>query len=426
MQKLRDFAGATCVAVALVLSCKSNAQSFSLDLPKESRPVIRKSDRTPEVFLIPVDQKKRTSVGIPLGTPDLLTFEKGLRATVADKGVEVFRDTSFWVFGVEMKNEKQTRAEYQALLHELGLDRVGARVVVYSVPSALIKERLEKTWSGFFERMAYYFPSVTRDFQMPFVSEALLAFTLVSLTNVYNVAFVLPKSLDGIEYGLTAVMHLALNYSTNIFYKFQTNWTNRYQTQPKWSQWIERNSKQAILTLFFVINYNIFGNITDISQFFASDLEWADKMSVAWGATGTFLKAQLMTIALSCIYYTTYNANGFGKWLVSVDGVERSEVAQKILPWIRVPTSTLQTALLAISSTSAAAPLLDVGFLEARPGHAYFVAAIAAGAYFFWKWPHALDRVLDGAMKMRDLGRMINDPGTHHQKRARLAACFEL
>lgn len=423
------------ILFALVLTAQGavgKTKVFPLETPEGERTAIRLNPTQNETFLVPPDQRGRNSVGIPIGTNNPQEFQKQLKASIQHYGQQALLGSTFFVMGIEMKNEKQVQKAFEEAIEEAGAKDLGLKVVVYSVPTAMIKKRLTSVWTDFFESLKYFQFSPKRDYQAPYLVEAIVATTIVGLTNISNIFFILPQRMDGIDYALTAFTHLALGLSTNIFFKTLGNWVTRYQSEAKRIQWIERNIKQIAITSLFVLNYNIFGNITEISNVMLSDLNGLEKVLITKDAIATLAREQLLTILLNAIYYTTYNANGFSRWVNSVKGAQRSALAQKMLPWIRVPTSALQTALLVNASTSTDAPVLDLGIIEVGTGHLYFAGAIAFGSFVFGKWPNFLDSLLTVGFKVQEFKHYLkgSTKGQKHRSHTKVhhykSKCFEL
>ncbi|MEI7973476.1 MAG: hypothetical protein WCH11_03820 [Bdellovibrio sp.] len=398
----------------VLFSCIASAQSWDWELPEKERLPIRKNILNPDtLFFVPQDQDGRTSNGIPFEVKNLHQVEQELRLRIEAVGYENFQDTRFYLTGVAMRDERRVKSQYEKMLHRLKLDERGVDVVIFSVPTVLVHQQVRRTWETFFEQVRYFFPSMQRDFESPTKFESFFASSITTLSNIPNLFFILPKKINPHNYLLTATAHLSLNLSTSIFFRFLGNWGNRYQSSSSRGRFFERYGKQALVTAIFVISYNVFGNFHEISQYFGSAHDFVEaSKDVGWESL-KFLQKNLVTIALNVLYYAQINTNGFAHWASSKKGVVENRMAQTILPWIRIPTSALQTGLLALSSTAASTPWLDLGLVQINEWHLPFAAAVGVGTFVFWKWPNFLDSVLELAFRLRDFGRYLNHPNPH-------------
>lgn len=390
-----------------------HAQNWQWDTSPRERLAIRRHIVDPgNIFFVPQDQNGRTSNGIRFEVQNLHQVEEELRHRIEEVGYSSFKDTVFYLTGVAMRDEKKVQIQYEKILHRLKLDELGVRVVILSVPTVLVHEQVRRTWSSFFEQVRYFFPSIRRDFEAPTKFESLFASSITSISNIPNIFFILPKKINPQNYLLTATAHMSLNISTSIFFRFLGNWGNRYQTSTSRSQFMERYAKQLLLTAVFVISYNIFGNYHEMLGYFESNRDINELGNDAFWGSLKFLQKHLVTMALNVLYYAQINTNGFARWAASKKGVVENRMAQTILPWIRIPTSALQTGLLALASTANSSPFFDLGLLQVNEWHIPFAGAVGVGTFVFWKWPNFLDSVLEFAFRLRDFGLWLNDPNS--------------
>ncbi len=104
------------ILFALVLTAQGavgKTKVFPLETPEGERTAIRLNPTQNETFLVPPDQRGRNSVGIPIGTNNPQEFQKQLKASIQHYGQQALLGSTFFVMGIEMKNEKQVQKAFE-------------------------------------------------------------------------------------------------------------------------------------------------------------------------------------------------------------------------------------------------------------------------------------------------------------------------
>ncbi len=375
-----------------------NVYGFDLSTPQKDRIAIRKNPEKPRIFMVPRDQNGDSSTGIPLNTNDPNEFKKRLMEIESVEGRETFRDVIFFVTGIEIKNEKAQQAQFEKVLNDLNLQDLHTKVVVYSVASAVIQEQVKIDYRFFMEKFYALFPSMKRHYQTPLFAEATWGLTFSALSNTPNMIYMFHK-YPTTDFLLTTVMHLSLLSVQTIFAKTYNNWMQASAARSDLGKKVEVFLKQLSMSFMYVTSYNVFGNFTPLVKYYHSH-GMEGLLQAFPHAYLVFFVTQAPTVIINMIYYAVVNNMGFGRWQHQVDGVQRSQDARKLMPFMRLPTSAMNALLLSMAS-SQFMPLFHIGDSVINGGQVGLAVAAATGGFIFWRWPKILDPYLDLAIGIR-------------------------
>lgn len=378
------------------------AEGASLDLGAHLRPQIRNQIRQCQTLLIESGQAD-DSVGIPFSTNNPEEFRAQVAEAVAKYGLERFRSGTFFVLGVQMRDEAATLARFNEVLEASGLNEVGAEVKVLSVPSNLIREESVSLARDILERVRYFWPSITRDAQAPQMAEIHAGWMSTAVLEVPTVIF-LYSSLPALDANMTAISHAVILGAYTIYSKSMLNWLLRPGFDKPSLANIELFFKQMALSAPFVANYNIFGKFSEITQYYVLN-GWAKTMQAFPHELAAFATTQGLTVVLQTIFYSQVITKGFGGWVNNQVGEDNSRVARASRPWLQAPILMADAVVLAMASSSWGEPLLTIGPMELNWGHAGLIAMTASASFIFNKFPDALNKTIPVYKWLERFGR---------------------
>ncbi|MEO0337165.1 MAG: hypothetical protein AAF202_12275, partial [Pseudomonadota bacterium] len=133
-------------AAPLAQAQEGSTQSSSIDWDPQSHEAIRNYYGQCTTYLCPpleLEEGKSyvsDSVGIPMSDGnDVEGFRKRLEQAIAEKGAQALKGSSVYVAGVDLHNEEELQAKYQEVISSLGFRDGDINLVLWSVPSEVIK-----------------------------------------------------------------------------------------------------------------------------------------------------------------------------------------------------------------------------------------------------------------------------------------------
>ena len=183
-------------------------------------------------------------------------------------GEEYFYDGRFVLTGIDMQDAVATKAKYLNYLEDLGLDASRIDLQVMSYPFAKITGLNRSSILAATNKVKYHLlPSKVRDFQKVYFKQKTFE-TLKSTAWIETIGLV----MTGLNEGLTTPEKTALiGANIGLFYlyaKYKDSWLN-WLFRPG-SNKVIGFAKQVSLSIPFVVSYNLFGNVTDIAEFFSN------------------------------------------------------------------------------------------------------------------------------------------------------------
>jgi hypothetical protein len=308
-----------------------------------------------------------------------------VRSALKARGADALRGEILYATGVEMGSEKAAAERLRGLLAELGLG-ADVRVRILSVPRA---------WSAGFgralrDRIVYFLPSRTRDFQAPLRDEVIAGSLTTLILETPNAAYLL-STLPHRDALVVLGVHTAVLAVYTVFQRTMGNWITR-------STGAESFAKNGLAALPFILNYNVFGHLTAIQEFGATAGAGAVLRALP-GQGLQFLVTQGLTVALQTEFYARVVMQGFRGWAGSQklpgDAVAaRSWVNVILLPWLWVDSIFLTQA------STASTVVLRIGPFLLTGGHLALAGLLAAGTLFVSR-PQLLDRSLAWYRRVR-------------------------
>jgi hypothetical protein len=301
-------------------------------------------------------------------------------------GAEALRGQSLYVTGVAMGSEKAVRERVAAALSGLGLGERDARVQVLSIPRSWDAG----AWRALRDRVVYFFPSRTRDFQHPLRDEMIAGAVTTAILEAPNAAYLLTQlpSPDG---AIVLGIHAAVLAPYTILQRSMGNWIMR-------SKGAESFAKNGLASMPFILNYNVFGHFSAITAFAASAgvsgvLSAVPAQALQFGVT------QGLTTALQTAFYSYVVMQGFRGWAASQKTPEnavaaRSWVSALLLPWLWIDSVLLTQA------STASTVLAKWGPFTLTGGHVALAALLLAGKALVSR-PKLLDATLPWYRRLR-------------------------
>lgn len=385
--------------------CFKFSFAVNLDLPSDERVPIRSNIKSCRSFLIPGNQHIDDSVGIPFSTNNIIHFRNELIEAIRIHGLERFRDAKFFVVGIPMKDLRKTQKLYLELEQELGLERVRAQIIVFDVPSDLVLDESISLARRIFEKTLYFFPSLKKDYQRPQIGELISGFSTSAIQELPNMVLLFER-MPLLDATLAVTSHTIILSSFLIYEKSLINWILRSGATSEKNKRIEMFLKNMLVSLPFVLSYNVFGNFSKILDFYSK--HGFVKMAEAFpNEVLNFGATQGLTLFLQALFYSQVINSGYSAWVNRQVGEINSRDARTIRPWIEMPVLMLNTALLAWASSGQADILYSLGPLDLNTGHLALASLTAAGGYLFYISPGFLNPTLGWYNKIKDFVNQI-------------------
>lgn len=344
------------------------------------------------------------SFGIPFSTNSVEDFRVQLNEAISLNGLEQFKNGTFFVLGTKMGDEKNLKQRFESVLRESGLFDLGARVRIMSVPSGLVEAESAGIVRRIFERLEYFFPSISRDYQKPLASEVGGGFFTSAAIEVPTILF-LHQTMPSPDFELTALTHIVLLGSYTVFSQSMLNWLFRSQMSSTKAQNVELFVKQMALSLPFVLNYQLFGHFGEIAAYLNS-YGWNATLAAFPQELARFTVTQGLTLVLQTMFYSQVISKGFGGWINSQNTEYERESARALRPWLQAPVLIADAVILAMAASNTA-PLLQIGLFEVNMGHVALASLTATGAYYFSNFSRQLNRTLPLAKFFGELRKKI-------------------
>ncbi len=373
------------LSILLILShipVAGHAQDWNQIWKPENRPSFRPRLTQKELYLQPQEKHIDTSVGIPLGTHSEGDFKNSLTQIVQLKGKESLRNSKIYILGVQMGQERIASEHYQRLVEELNLPNLNLQIIVLSVPKQMLLELSIENAKAVYQNLHYFFPSLKRDYQTPTWGEVTSGFNANLLIEIPTIAFLF-QNMPTTDASMTAISHATLIGSYIVFQKTLGNWINRAGTSNR-SAFL----KQASLSLPFILNFNVFGNFSQIVNFVNTN-GYEAAVAQFPHEVANFVTTQGFTLFLQTLFYTVVMSRGIRNWVNMQSGTENVRVARIVSNYNSIPFLALDAVFLAMASTNHS-PLMSVGYFDVNMGHLLLAALTAAGAILAVK-PSLLD-----------------------------------
>jgi hypothetical protein len=141
--------------------------------------------------------------------------------------------------------------------------------------------------------------------------------------------------------------------------------------------------KQLSVSVPFVINYPLLGNVSKIAAFISSNGLAAALNRFPGEAENVLFTGSLTTI-LQTLFYSFVMNRGVGGWINSQQGNEKSELARPASHLIKTPILAFDAYALMQASRNAH-PLAHLGSLSFNTGHIELAALTLMGAILILK-----------------------------------------
>lgn len=344
------------------------------------------SPTTPLTLFVP---RRWTAMGLGFPGHDPRAVADWLRGLEVLAGTEFVQSGTLFLRGVPMNQSSQVRKSFEDLvLSPLQSRELQLRVA--SVPDRLADpdaeiSRLRDAW----QRLRYFFPSRERDLQRPLADEVRSGMGATALLEIPNVIFLFSSQPAGLALTMTTT-HSGILASYQIWAKSMVNWLLRSGFRTPALQNSELFTKQLLLSVPFVVNFNVLSNFNNIMSYAATH-GW-DAAAAAFPAEfGYFLTTQGLTIVLQTLFYQHVMTNGFGRWMNEQPTEARSERARALRPWVQAPIGALNAVVVTAAAVNWGGTVIGLPGLDINTGHLALAGMTAMMAAMFRHYPGALD-----------------------------------
>jgi hypothetical protein len=185
-----------------------------------------------------------------------------------------------------------------------------------------------------------------------------------------------------------------------IYEKSLINWILRNSSTTEKGRRIEMFLKNMMVSMPFILSYNIFGNFSKILDFYAQ--HGFAKMAQAFpNEVANFGATQGLTTFLQALFFSQVINSGSSAWVNRQVGEENTRDARTLRPWLELPILSLDVFLLAYAASGQAEVLYSLGPLSVNTGHVALAGLVAGGAFLFHAAPNFLNHPLRWFQKAR-------------------------
>jgi hypothetical protein len=384
-----------CALLAICLSLNAYAIDLSQTIPIRANITSCKAILSPgSKYMRDLKSEELGSVGIPLSDGTIDGLRGALGEIIAQGSGDIINGSELFITGISTAKESETKIQFEMLLHEHGYAPDSVKVRVLSIPPKVIKEFSLNAAVAALQRLAYFFPSIKRDYQTPLRSEFALGVATDAVVETPNGIF-LWSTLPHLDAGLTLVTHATLLGALSIFNKTLVNWLLR-APQTK----IEGFIKQASFSSVFIANYNLFGNFSTIVRYY-QEHGWQQTLARFPYELSHFAATQGLTAFLQTLFYNIVITNGIQKWANNQSDPLKNANARRLAFVLKFPLLMLDSMALA-SASSGHNAFFSMGPVDLTLGHVALATLTAVGSVISFK-PELLDPTLDWYMKLKEL-----------------------
>ncbi len=366
--------GLICFAIA------SSAQN--MEWSPNSRPSFRPRMFEKEIYLQPLEKNIDTSVGIRISTHNVEEFSASLHSILETRGPQALRNSKIYMLGIEMGQEKLFQQKYQTLLKQEPFQNLNIKLIILSVPPQKIFEMSQNLAGNIIKKMKYFLPSFARDYQTPTWGEVTSGMNTNITIEFFTVSYLFSE-LPVLDASLASIAHAALVGSMVIYQKSLYNWINRPGTSNK-----EIFLKQTLLSMPFILNFNVFGNFSKITNHI-QQFGFDSALTQLPHEIATFASTQGFTLFLQTAFYYTLMSKGLRNWANNQTGSENARIARTMVNYNALPFLAFDAVFLAMASTNNH-PLYNFGYFNLNAGH-LALAGLTLLSSAFWAYPQLLD-----------------------------------
>ncbi len=309
-------------------------------------------------------------------------FEKLLQ-THPELQKELAQPGHIVVSAVSYEKAIETEKEFQQVLKRNELES-HIHLHVFPVPEKKIRKSVLGLLQTAKERLRYFLPSKKLDYESPLKQEVVSGLISSAMIEVPTMVYLF-KTLPLMDASLTVSTHLAILTAYAVFNKAMVNWLLRSISST------ELFLKQMSLSIPFILNYNIFGQMSPLTHYLKTN-SWhkAAEDFPQWGLS--FLSSQSVTVLLQTLFYSIVITQGIKRWPQIQTEPHQYEKARSLSNYLATPILAMDAVFLAMAS-GASSSLLQMGPLVVNQGHLALIGATALGSVFWWK-PEILNPTL--------------------------------
>lgn len=329
------------------------------------------------------------SLGLPFSGSSEEAFRERLRDYLKTNSGDELQNSTLWVLGQRMGDEKRTEQRFQTILQEFGLASKNIHVHVLSVPQALLEEQGRSLARDVLEQTLYSFPSVRRDYQKPKLAEVVSELTVSSLIATPTFIFFF-STLEPAPAMMTVATHATLLVATSVYSKALLNWMLRKGFVTHRANEFQLFLKQIAMSLPFAFTFSVIPHAPEIQQFILNT-PWVEIFQVSAQKTGHFFVDQSVVMVLQALFYSQVMIKGLGKWVASQKTPEDSLAARSLRPLFSLPLLTVDAFLFAMASSNWGGSLFRSEYLTFNTGHISLLALTVGMGIVLQKYSKVLN-----------------------------------
>ncbi len=398
------------ISLCVLAQDKEAKKTYSAtDLSKNNQVSFRSEITECDIFFSPfLESIGRASdgIGYRISSNNVEDFKNSLEKLIEIHGIEKLNSSRFYATGIAMRKGSEHKRALEEILKKADAPE-SAKVMAITVPGHLVNEGATNFIKNTFEDFVYNLPLPSRFYQKPLKEEVVAGFkgmTPIEVSNtvaLYSTVPFLPGH-SFMDVHITSINHGIILSIYNIYQKWMVNWLlspgetyvekyvrnksrelgvwlaktfskenlnnpkllHRLLTEklPAWGQRFsvydtKLFAKQMMLSMPFVTNFKIFGNYSQLSNFFIE--QGLPTATQVMEEMGSFAMTEGLTIGLQTYFYKVTQTQRIMGWLQTIKEEKRSMLAREFVNYVKIPILLLDSVVLFFAS-SGALPLTDI------------------------------------------------------------------
>lgn len=314
---------------------------------------------------------------------DLKEFTDKAKKLLAERGPDIFYKGHFYITGINMGQGKITKEAYLNALENQGLDPSKIKLSVLTYSKEKITGLSLNGVKNLLKKVSYWFPSLKKDYEAPFLDEVLVALAATSIIEIPTARLIM-TDFQGIDAYALLGSHISLLLMYDIFKKFQINWLLRGKTTST-----GKILKQFATSVPFIVSFNIMPNITSIFNFVQTHGMGHTMNLFLTEQLPLFIQNQWPTVVIQTLFYQAVMTNWMGGWWNNKNS-DIKMTAKNVTEVLKIPILALNSVLFA-SASMGLHPVTQVMGISVDAGH-IGIGTMAIAGFLFHKFkPNILD-----------------------------------
>lgn len=325
--------------------------------------------------------KLPTSHAFYLSNKNPEEFESSVKKIIAEKGISYLEEGTFYMTGVPMgKSGKNWVNDYNKILEQNGVNLKKAMIRPITIPRSMIEKIHTNIIVKMMDRIKYFFPSISKDFENIQLGEAALGLTFMVFNELGTSSYVLSSAANLRDATLTLVTHFTTLTFLTVFGSSVGRWIMRSPGSlniGKISLPTESLAKQFLLSLPFILNFQIFLNYSSVDTYMHSVTSEQFFNEFFASTLPNFFKSQTPSLILQTVFYNMVMTKNMRGWIFNQPSIKESEAAKNLFPLVTIPLALFDGW--SFAQAGSLPSTYHLGPFDLNQGHLYLTYAIAGG-----------------------------------------------